>query len=350
MNKITPHNDLVLVTGGSGFVAAYCIIELLKAGYRVRTTLRSLNRESVVLNMLKTVGIEPGNDLSFEVADLESDRGWSRAMEGCTYVLHVASPFPLHTPEHEDEIIVPAREGTLRVLRAARNAGVKRVVLTSSFAAIGYSPKQSGEPYNENDWTNPDQDKLGAYIKSKTIAEKAAWNFIASEGKGLELSVINPVGVFGPVLGSDFSTSIQIIKRLLDGSMPGCPRLNFAFVDVRDVADLQLRAMTYPAAKGQRFLATSGSTISMKQIALILKENFPNHPKKIPTREVPDWLLKIFAIFDPAVKQIIPELGIIKQASNEKAKNVLGWQPRSNEESIIATARSLVELNLLKKA
>jgi nucleoside-diphosphate-sugar epimerase len=193
----------VLVTGGSGFIGSHSILQLLAAGHLVRTTVRSLNRESDVRAMLKEGGVEPGDRLSFIAANLESDAGWSEAVAGCEYVLHVASPFPPNIPRHEDELIVPARDGALRVLRASRDAGVKRVVLTSSFAAIGYGHKQQETAFNETSWTDPTGDDVQAYARSKTLAERAAWDFVSNEGGDLELSVINPVAVFGPVLGSD---------------------------------------------------------------------------------------------------------------------------------------------------
>ena len=216
-------NQLVLVTGGSGFIGAHCILQLLDRGYRVRTTVRSLDREAGVRAMLKAGGAEPGGALSFAAADLTSDRGWPEAAAACDFVLHVASPFPPKTPKHEDELIVPAREGALRVLRAARDSGVKRVVLTSSFAAIGYGAKPTDRPFSEEDWSDLNGREVSAYARSKTLAERAAWDFIAREGKALELSVVNPTGVFGPVLGPDYSTSIQLVKRLMDGAMPGVP-------------------------------------------------------------------------------------------------------------------------------
>ncbi len=256
--------ELVLVTGGSGFIGAHCILQLLNGGYRVRTTVRSLKRETDVRSMLKAGGAEPREALSFAVADLMSDAGWSEAVAGCDFVLHVASPFPLRVPKHEDELIIPAREGALRVLRAARDAGIKRVVLTSSFAAIGYGRKPTDRPFSEENWTDLNGDDLTAYVKSKTLAERAAWDFVGHDGGTLELSVVNPVGVFGPVLGPDYSTSIELVRRLMDGAMPGCPRLSFGIVDVRDVADLHLRAMTNPAAKGQRFLAVAGEFMTIQ--------------------------------------------------------------------------------------
>jgi nucleoside-diphosphate-sugar epimerase len=342
--------ELMLVTGGSGFVGAHCILQLLGAGHRVRTTVRSLKREAEVRAMLKTGGAEPGDKLSFSAADLMSDAGWPAAVAGCDFVLHVASPFPLGAPKHEDDLIVPAREGALRVLRAARDAGVKRVVLTSSFAAIGYGHKPTDRPFTEEDWTDPSGGGVSAYVKSKTLAERAAWDFIARDGGALELSVVNPVGVFGPVLGPDYSTSIEIVRRLMDGAVPGCPRLSFGAVDVRDVADLHLRAMTDPAAKGERFLAVAGDFMTMQEIALVLKARMGAAARRVPTRVLPDWLLRVASLFDSSLAQIIPELGKIKNATSEKATRVLGWAPRSREDSIVATGESLVRLGLLKKA
>src|SRR6516165_2455955 len=289
----------ILVTGGSGFIGSHCILQLLAAGHQLRTTVRSLKREGDVRAMLKEGGAEPGERLSFIAADLENDAGWSEAVAGCEYVLHVASPFPPNVPKNEDELVVPAREGSLRVLRAARDAGVKRVVLTSSFAAIGYGQKPQQTPFNETNWTDPKSDNVLPYVKSKTLAERAAWDFIANEGGDLELSVVNPVGVFGPVLGPDYSTSILLVQRLMDGAMPGCPKLYFGAVDVRDVADLHLRAMTDPAAKGERFLAVSGDFISMLEVGNILRDRMGMQARKVPTRELPNWLVRIASLRDP---------------------------------------------------
>jgi nucleoside-diphosphate-sugar epimerase len=338
----------VLVTGGSGFVGSYCILQLLAAGHAVRTTLRDLRREGDVRAMLKEGGVEPANRLSFMAADLEKDDGWRGAVAGCEYALHVASPLPPKLPKNEDELIAPAREGALRVLRASRDAGVKRVVLTSSFAAIGYGQKPQQTPFNETNWTDPNND-ITAYTKSKTLAERAAWDFMTKEGGNLELSVINPVSVFGPVLGPDYSTSILIVQRLMGGAIPGCPRIWFGIVDVRDVADLHIRAMTHPAAKGERFLAVAGDFMSMLDIAKLLKSRMGEYAKRIPSRELPDWLVRRAAFLDPAVQLILPELGKVKNGTGEKAKRTLGWAPRSREEAIIASAESLVRLGLLKR-
>lgn len=338
----------VLVTGGSGFIGAHCILQLLAAGHEVRTTVRNLNREPDVRAMLKQGGADPGAPLSFFAADLESDAGWPQAVAGCDYVLHVASPFPPNLPKHEDDLIIPAREGALRVLRASRDAGVKRVVLTSSFAAIGYGLAPQSAPFDETNWTNLNGEDLTPYVKSKTIAERAAWDFISCERGPLELSVVNPVGVFGPALGPDYSTSILIVEKLMDGSMPGCPRLVFGCVDVRDVADLHLRVMTNPAAKGERFLAVAGNFVSMLDIAKALKQHLGAAASRVPTRELPNWLLRTLSLFDPRIKQILPELGKQKNATSEKARRILGWAPRPYDESVVATGESLVRLGVIK--
>lgn len=338
----------VLVTGGSGFIGSHTIIQLLHAGHEVRTTVRNLGREGEVRALLKEGGADPGDRLSFFAADLMRDDGWSAAIEGCDYVQHIASPFPPGVPKDENDLIVPAREGALRVLRAAKEAGVKRVVLTSSFAAIGYGQPAQDKPFNETNWTDPNGDDVRAYVKSKTIAERAAWDLVAAQGAP-ELSVVNPVGVFGPVLGPDYSTSILLVQRLMDGAMPGLPRMVFGVVDVRDVADLHIRAMTHPAAKGERFLAVSGDFMSIAEIAALLKARMGASARRVPTRELPNWLLKIAAMRDPAVKQIIPELGKRRNATNAKAKSLLGWAPRPRDEAIVATAESLLRLGLLKE-
>jgi nucleoside-diphosphate-sugar epimerase len=340
----------VLVTGGSGFIGSQAILQLLAAGHTVRTTVRSLQRESEVRRMLKQAGADPADRLRFFAADLTADEGWPEAVAGCDYVLHVASPFPANVPKDENELIIPAREGALRVLRASRDAQVKRVVLTSSFAAIGYGQAPQAAPYNETNWTNPNGEGATPYVKSKTLAERAAWDFIAREGRGLELSVVNPVGVFGPVLGPDYATSILLVQRMMDGALPGCPRLCFGAVDVRDVVDLHLRAMTNPAANGERFLAVAGDFMWMVEIAKILKTHLGEAAKRVPTRELPNWIVRLASLKDPAIKQILPELGKAKNATSEKARSMLSWAPRSNEECVVATAESLMRLGLLKQA
>ncbi len=339
----------VLVTGGYGFIGSHSILQLLAAGHTVRTTVRSLQRQADVRQMLRQAGADPANLLTFFAADLTSDEGWSKAVAGCDYVLHVASPFPANVPKDENELIVPAREGALRVLRASRDAGVKRVVLTSSFAAIGDGQEPPATPFNETNWTNPNGEGVTAYVKSKTLAERAAWDFIAREGRGLELSVVNPVGVFGPVLGPDYATSILLVQRMMDGALPGCPRICFGAVDVRDVVDLHLRAMTNPIANGERFLAVAGDFMWIIEIARILKSRLGEAAKRVPTRELPNWLVRLASLKDPAIKQILPELGKAKNATSEKARRMLSWAPRSNQECVLATAESLMRLGLLKQ-
>jgi len=298
--------------------------------------------------MLKNAGGDPGDQLSFVAAELMSDTGWPAAVSGCEYVLHIASPFPSQVPKDENELIVPAREGALRVLRASRDAGVTRVVLTSSFAAIGYGHAERQTVFTEKDWTNPAGDDVMPYTKSKTLAERAAWDFINREGAGLELAVVNPVGVFGPVLGPDYATSIMLVEKMMNGALPGVPRMCFGVVDVRDVADLHLRAMTNPAAKGERFLAVAGDFMWLTEIARVLKDRMGDRARRVTARQLPDWLVRLARFKDPAVKQIIPELGKWKNATSEKAQRILSWTPRSREESVVATAESLVKLGLVK--
>ena len=338
----------VLVTGGSGFVGSHCILQLLAGGHEVRTTVRNLQRENDVRALLREGGADPGDRLSFFAADLQNDAGWDDAVAGCDYVLHVASPLPATVPKNEDELIIPARQGALRVLRAARDAGVKRVVLTSSFAAIGYGLKEQQTPFDETSWSDLNSPDLLPYPKSKTLAERAAWDFIASQGGGLELSVVNPVAIFGPVFSADYAASILIVQKLMDGAMPGCPKLSFGVVDVRDVADLHIRAMTNPKAKGERFLAVSQDFLWLREVAKILRDRMGVSAKRVPTRELPNFLVRLAALRDPTAKQLLPELGKRKNATNAKAKRLLGWAPRSAEEAIVATAESLVRLGLLK--
>jgi nucleoside-diphosphate-sugar epimerase len=305
-----------------------------------------LKREGDVRAMLKAGSQEPEDRLSFFAADLVSDAGWREAVAGCDYVMHVASPIPGSAPKHEDELIIPAREGTLRVLRVARDANVKRVVLTSSCGAVYYGHPPQKAPFDETSWTIVNGE-LTAYVKSKALAERAAWDFMSREGNDLELSVVNPAGIFGPILGPDSASSVDLIKRLMNG-MPGAPRIFFGVVDVRDVADLHLRAMTHPAAKGERFIAVSGDAISMVDIARILRRRLGASARKVPRLQLPDWLVRLAAKRDPSVRQVLPLLGVIRNATSEKARRVLGWSPRSNEDAVAATAESLLRFGLVK--
>ncbi|MEO8604626.1 MAG: aldehyde reductase [bacterium] len=340
--------NTILVTGGSGFVASHVILQLLEAGHVVRTTVRSLQREAAVRAMLAGAGVRAGERLSCVAADLERDAGWAEAVAGCEYVLHVASPIPVQAPRHEDGVIVPARDGVLRVLRAARDAGVRRVVVTSSCGAIYYGHPLPHAPFDETSWSNLDGAmRMSAYVKSKVLAERAAWDFLADDGGALELTVINPVGIFGPVLGADYSPSIDLVKRLMDG-MPGCPRLFFGILDVRDTADLHVRAMTHPAARNERFIAASGDCVSMSDIAKVLRGRLGDSASRVPRFQLPDWIVRLAARRDPALQQVLPLLGTIRNATSAKAQRVLGWTPRAWQDAVVATAESLVRFGLLK--
>jgi len=341
-------DKLVLVTGGSGFIAAHCVIKLLQQGYAVRTTLRSLSRENEVKEMLKNGGIISFDTLSFIEANLSDDKNWNEAVKDCDYVLHVASPTPIIKFTHEDEMINPAKDGVLRVLKAAKAANVKRVVLTSAYGAVGMGHTNRTTPYTEKDWSILDAN-LHPYQKSKTIAEKAAWDFIKNEGGNLELSTVNPVAVMGPILGTDYSHSNQMVRQMLEGEIKACPKINSCYVDVRDVADLHLLAMTHPKAQGERFLATSGNVLSMLDVAKILKLRLGDEAKKAPTKEVSNWKLRLAALTKPSLRMLATLLGKYAQVSGEKAQKVLNWAPRSNEEAIVATAESMLRLGLIKK-
>jgi len=340
-------DTLVLVTGGTGFIAQHCMIALLQAGYSVRTTVRDLAREGEVRSHLKVGDVDAGDRLSFVVADLGADQGWREAAAGCSYVMHGASPTPSGDQVHEEDWIRPAVDGNVRVLRAARDAGVKRVVLTSAFGAIGVGNPPMKRPFNETDWSDLGNPDVAPYQKSKTLSERAAWAFMAEEGRGMELTAINPVAVLGPVLGADFSHSIRLVKFLLDGQ-PACLKINSGFVDVRDVADLHMRAMTHPAAAGERFLAIAGESMWMVELAEVLRSRLGEAASKVPTRVMPNWMARLAAKQNSTMRSAVPLLGINLNATAEKARRMLGWSPRSREDAIVATAESLIQLGLVK--
>ncbi|MDB6079029.1 MAG: aldehyde reductase [Akkermansiaceae bacterium] len=332
----------VLVTGGTGYVGGWCIVALLQHGYQVRTTVRSPARESAVRAAIATQ-VEAGDRLSFCVADLNSDPGWDQAVAGCDYVLHVASPLGGDRPKDAGTLIAPARDGALRVLRAATRAGVKRVVMTSSCAAASY-PTGSREDgvIDETLWTDPDDRKLNAYRKSKTVSEIAAWRFMDSYQGSTELTTILPGGVFGPVLTAENPGSVQIVARLLQGRVAGNPRVGFGIVDVRDLAALHLSAMTSPQAAGERFIA-SGDFLWMREISQALRESLGSAAAKVPTKNLPDFVLKIAALFDPGVRAILPNLGRHYRHTSAKAARLLNWHPRPAKETMIDCAKSLIE-------
>ena len=336
-------NTIVLVTGGTGFVASHTILQLLQQGYQVRTTLRRISRKNEIIEMMKAGGISDLTNLSFFEADLLKNENWNEAVKGCDYVLHVASPIFLRLPKNEDEMIRPAVEGTLRVLKTAKNAGVKRVVMTSNFGAVGYSHKDTSQPITEENWTNPNEKGLSIYNKSKVLAEKAAWDFIHQEGGSLELSVINPMAIFGPSLNATLSSGFGLLLKVLDGTMKAIPDIRLGIVDVRDVADLHIRAMLAPEAKGQRFLALAGGTLSLLEISMFLKKQMPDVAKRASVKPMATWLVIIAALFNKQAKAIRPMVGINRNATNEKAKTLLKWNPRTNEEAILATVESLLK-------
>lgn len=327
----------VLVTGGTGYVAAHCIVKALDAGHMVRTSLRSLRRSEAVRSAILAGGVDPDSlaRLTFCEADLNHDAGWSEAAMGCDYVLHVASPFPATPPSDPQDIIRPARCGALRVLRASVEQGVRRVVLTSSFAAIGYGHEVAGRPFDERDWTDITGPDVTPYIQSKTIAEQAAWDFMRSHGRDAVLCVINPTGIFGPTLSRDLSASVDLVRQLMAGEMPVAPLSYFGVVDVRDVADLHLLAMTAEGAAGQRLLATTEPQESLLSVSRILRQGFPSLKDRLPTQEVGDHSTDIAS-----------SVSTRRPASAAKAR-ALGWSPRSPAETIFDTAESLIEFGIV---
>ncbi|MBN9392723.1 MAG: aldehyde reductase [Chloroflexi bacterium] len=336
--------ELVLVTGGSGFIAVHIVVKLLERGYRVRATLRTLSRQAEVKSMLVQGGVTDFKDLEFIQADLTSDKNWLEAATGATYVMHVAAPTPAVRPEDGDEMVKITVDGVLRVLKAAKAAGVKRVVLTSASGAVLAGHKSHPALFTEEDWTDLSAN-INAYQRSKTLAEQAAWDF--SKRENLELSAVNPVAVMGPVLGKDFSHSNEGIRRMLIGQMPFLIKLGFDYVDVRDVADLHLLAMIRPEAAGERFLATANENISYKKLSEILRESLGSAAGKVPTKELPDFLVRLMAKFIKDLRMTATFLGQNTACSNAKAKKLLGWQPRSAQEAIIATAKTMVEYGLV---
>jgi dihydroflavonol-4-reductase len=332
----------VLMTGGSGYLGGWCIATLLDRGYAVRTTIRDLAREEHVRRQVEAAGVEAGDRLTVLEADLGADAGWTEAVAGCDYVLHTASPFPPERPKDPDELIVPARDGALRVIRAALDAGVERIVMTSSVAAVrGGGPPVEGDTYTDRDWTDGDDENLAPYTRSKAIAERAARKLVEDSGARERLVTINPGAIIGPALSDDVSFSLQLIERLLKG-MPAVPRLGFSFVDVRDVADLHLRAMEQPAAGGGRYIATD-RFMWVADVGQVLKDRLGARARKVPTRIAPNLMVRAMAIFDPGVRTIVGDLGHHPEYSSARAREELGWTPRPLEDSIAETGESLIE-------
>ncbi|CAM5788197.1 NAD-dependent epimerase/dehydratase family protein [Rhizobacter fulvus] len=332
----------VLVTGGSGYIAGFLIRQLVAEGWTVHSTVRDLAKEAGVRRLLAV----DDSRLHFFAADLNADAGWADAAAGCSHVAHLASPLPAGVPKHPDELIVPARDGALRALRAARAAGARRFVMTSSVAAIAYGRGRGVHHFTEADWTRLDRPGLTPYVRSKTIAERAARDWVAAEGAGLEFCSINPSVVLGPVWSADYSASVVIVRKLLDGSVRACPNFGFGIVDVRDVADLHVRALTAPHMAGERFIA-SGRFMRMRDVAEVLRAGLGAQARRVTTRDVPDWLVRIAAHFNPVARAVAPELGSVRNQDASHARAVLGWATRPEEQSILDTARSLLALGIV---
>jgi nucleoside-diphosphate-sugar epimerase len=337
----------VLVTGGSGYLASFCIAPLLEQGLEVRTTIRNLARADEVRAAIGRLVVNTDR-LSFMAADLNDDAGWAEAAAGCDGVLHVASPFHAQTTAG-DEFTKTATDGAVRVVKAALAAGAERIVLTSSIAAVSPEEIPSDRLLDERDWTDPNSNRISPYSRSKTVAEKAAWDLVGQAGEQSKLAVVNPGGIFGPVLGSDYSFSIRLIERLVKGDMPGCPKLGFNVVDVRDTADLHIRALTQAQAGGERFVASAGF-MWIREIAECLKRGLGPDGARVPTREVPSAIVRFMSLFDREVRSITPELGRKKAHSGKKAKDLLGWDPRPMDVTILDCARSLIEEGVVQKA
>jgi dihydroflavonol-4-reductase len=333
----------ILITGISGFIAKHCAVELLTHGYRVRGTVRSKAKETQVRATLAKHADVSG--LEFAEADLNSDKGWAEACAGVWGVLHVASPFPLAQPKDENELIRPAVDGTLRVLKAAVVAGVKRFVQTSSTAAVMYGHSHS-QPFTEDDWTDVNGAHVSAYSKSKTLAEKAARDFVLTDGKALHYASVNPGFVLGPLLDNDAGSSADAIAMFLKGKYPGCPRLYFPYVDVRDIGKMHRLALETSEPSGGRYLGVAG-VASFKEMMIPIKAQLGEKAKKVPTRELPDFVIKLIGIFDAAARGIVPDLGHKMTVDNARTRKAMGMDFRMVEEAAPAMARSLIENGLV---
>jgi dihydroflavonol-4-reductase len=334
--------ETVLVTGGNGYVAGWCIVELLKRGYVLRTTLRNLSKEPPVRSAIEAAAGASARNLTFFAADLTKDDGWEHAVAECDYVLHVASPLGMNTSRNPNDLIIPARDGTIRVLRAAVKARVKRVVMTSAANAASPSSYTEDGVTDETLWTDSDDPTLIPYRRSKTLAEKAAWEFMQTAEGNTTLATMLPGAFFGPILSCDNLNSVQVIGKMLRGEIPGLPGIALEVVDVRDLVDVHIRAMTAEAAAGERFLAT-GELMWLSDVARVLRDNLGADATKVPTRVLPDFIVRLMAIFKPELREITISLGRKNQHTTRKAETLLGWKPRPGHETIIDCAKSLIE-------
>ena len=336
----------VLVTGGTGYIAGEVIDQLLARGWAIRTTVRNKARSEARLH-----GRWPAAGERLEVfeADLMSDEGWAEANAGCTHVAHVASPFPVGVPRDENDLVVPAREGTLRALRFAHAAGIGHFVQTSSSAAIAYGHPASKQAFDERDWTDVDAPGIQPYIKSKTVAERAARDWVAANAPDMAFCSVNPVAVLGPVANDDLSASIEFVRRFLTGEIPAIPRIGFSVVDVRDVASLHVLALEAApdTIRGERF-ACAAEFMWMEDMARVLRENMGADAKKVPSRKMPTPILKLMAMFSSDIRQISGEVGKKKVVSGQHAKDLLGWTTLPAEQTVLDTGRSLIAQGIVK--
>jgi dihydroflavonol-4-reductase len=336
----------ILVTGGTGYIAGVLIRQLLADGWQVHTTLRDLGREPALRQALGASRGARKEQLRCFAANLTADAGWAEAAAGCSHLAHVASPLPAGVPRHADELIVPARDGALRALKAARDAGVQRVVMTSSVAAIAYGHGPGEHRFTEADWTNLDAPDVPPYVQSKTVAERAARDWVAREGGGLAFCTVNPSVVLGPVARADYSASVVIVQSLLQGRIPALPRIGFGIVDVRDVAELHVRALTAPGMAGERFIACAGFTW-LRDIAALLREELGDDARRVPTLNLPDWSVRLLARVSPLVRNAASELRTARHQDASHARAVLGWAPRAPREAILQSARDLIRLGVV---
>ncbi|KQW45382.1 MULTISPECIES: NAD-dependent epimerase/dehydratase family protein [unclassified Roseateles] len=339
----------ILVTGGSGYIAGVLIRQLLAAGWQVHTTVRDLAREPALRQMLGNDTGAVQDQLRCFAADLMHDAGWAQAAAGCSHVAHLASPLPAGVPRNANELIVPARDGALRALKAARDGGVQRVVMTSSVAAIAYGHGPGEHRFTESDWTRLEAPGIPPYVQSKTVAERAARDWVAQEGGGLEFCTVNPSVVLGPVASADYSASVLIVRSLLEGRIPALPNIGFGIVDVRDVVELHWRALTAPQRMANERFIACGGFLWLREIAAILRAELGDDARRVPTLQMPDWAVRLLAKVSPTVRAAASELGTVRHQDSTHAREVLGWVPRPPRETIVATARDLIALGVLSR-
>lgn len=341
--------DRVLVTGATGFIAKHCIVELLARGYNVRATVRSPDKCDAVRSSVSRIagGAASDHAIEFAIADLMRDDGWADAMSGCRFVLHVASPFPLRDPEDREALIGPARDGALRVIKAAAKAGIERVVMTSSMAAVVYvAGPPLDRPMTEDDWTDPDKKGLTAYLASKTIAERAVWAWVGQHEPSPSLVTIQPGLVLGPALDDDLSSSLKVIQLYAQGSYPALPRVSYPISDVRDVARMHVDALQRPEVGGLRLICANG-TLTVGEMMRLVTELLPDLKKKVPTFECSDLVIRGLALFDRSARSLIPDLGRHTLLDNSRAREKLGFTFHSPQEAVRSAAESMRALGLI---